>query len=75
MEDVSILYGHLAYFTVYCVAIWYILWPFGTLYGYLEYFPPFWYVVPRKIWQPWSQAEKRHFSPKERKKLIEIILV
>jgi hypothetical protein len=21
-------------------------------YGYLVYFPPFWYVVPRKIWQP-----------------------
>jgi hypothetical protein len=41
MEDVSIFYGHLAYFT----AIWYILWPFGIFF-------PFWYVVQRKIWQP-----------------------
>jgi hypothetical protein len=30
----------------YFVAIWNILWPFGI-------FPPFWYVEPRKIWQPW----------------------
>jgi membrane protease YdiL (CAAX protease family) len=28
------------------VAIWYILWLFGLFF-------PFWYVVPRKIWQPW----------------------
>jgi hypothetical protein len=44
---------------------WYILWPFRLFYGLLVYFvdiwwilrlfgifPPFWYVVPRKIWQP-----------------------
>jgi hypothetical protein len=41
MEDVGIFNGHLVYFT----AIWYILWLFGV-------FSPFWYVVPRKIWQP-----------------------
>jgi hypothetical protein len=43
---------------VYFIAIWSILrpfgihtlWPFGIFHGY---FPPFWYVVPRKIWQPW----------------------
>jgi hypothetical protein len=29
------------------VAIWYILWSFGIFFGI------FWYVVPRKIWQPW----------------------
>jgi hypothetical protein len=46
--------------------IWYTLWTFGILYGHLVYFmdiwyilrqfgifSPFWYVVPRKIWQPW----------------------
>jgi hypothetical protein len=46
---------------------WYILWPFGIFYvllfgifgGHMEYFMviwyifPFWYVLPRKIWQPW----------------------
>jgi hypothetical protein len=41
---------HLVYFTycplVYFVVIWYILWSFGI-------FSPFWYAVPRKIWQPW----------------------
>jgi hypothetical protein len=32
----------------------------GTFYAYLVYFMltwyffPFWYVEPRKIWQPWS---------------------
>jgi hypothetical protein len=31
------------------VAIWYILWMFGTFF-------PFWYVVARKIWQPWSEV-------------------
>jgi hypothetical protein len=34
------------------------LWPFGTFYGYLVYFSPFWYVVPRRIWQPWSRICK-----------------
>jgi hypothetical protein len=29
----------------YFMIIWYILWPFGI-------FLPFWYAVPRKIWQP-----------------------
>jgi hypothetical protein len=24
----------------------------SIFYGHLVYFPPFWYVVPRKIWQP-----------------------
>jgi hypothetical protein len=46
-------------------------WPLGLIHshlvyiicGHLEYFtvvwyifPPFWYVVPRKIWQPWRQG-------------------
>jgi hypothetical protein len=48
MEDVGIMlwpfglpYGHLVFF----VAIWYILWSFGQFFM-------FWYVIPRKIWQP-----------------------
>jgi hypothetical protein len=45
---------------------WYILWPFGILHDHLVYvmaiwytlhsfgiFFPFWFIVPRKIWQPW----------------------
>jgi hypothetical protein len=48
MADVCILYRRLVYFT----AFGYIVWPFGTFYGYLGYFFPFWYFVPLKIWQP-----------------------
>jgi hypothetical protein len=49
MEKVGIFYGHLEYTT----AIWSILWSFGNLHsGTLVHFPPFWYVVARKIWQP-----------------------
>jgi hypothetical protein len=54
MEDTGIFYDHLVCF----IAILYILWPFGTFYGYLVYFSPFWYVVPRRIWQPWSRICK-----------------
>jgi hypothetical protein len=34
---------------VYFVALWDILWLFGVFFL-------FWYVVPRKIWQPCSEA-------------------
>jgi hypothetical protein len=50
MDIVGIFYGHLEYFT----AIGYILWPFGIFSGIWGTFLPFWYVVLRKIWQPWS---------------------
>jgi hypothetical protein len=40
----SIFYGHFAYFVV----ILHILWSFWYIF-------PFWYVVPNKIWQPWSR--------------------
>jgi hypothetical protein len=30
---------------VYFIAIW-------SFYGHLVYFSPYWYVAPRKIWQP-----------------------
>jgi hypothetical protein len=35
------------------------LWPFvGIFYGHLvNVFPPFWYIVPRIIWQTWTWAE------------------
>jgi hypothetical protein len=49
MKLVENFYGHSVYFTT----IWYILWPFGIFCGYFGTFFPFWYVVPRKIWQPW----------------------
>jgi hypothetical protein len=48
MENLGIFYEYLVYFT----AIANILWPFGIVCGHLLYFPPFWYFVPRKIWQP-----------------------
>jgi hypothetical protein len=54
MEDGGIFYGHLVYFTAIWhifVAIWYILRLFNTFF-------PFWYVAPRKIWQPCSPAKK-----------------
>jgi hypothetical protein len=47
-ENLGIFYEHLVYF----MAIGNILWPFGIFCGYSVYFPPFWYLAPRKIWQP-----------------------
>jgi hypothetical protein len=41
------------HFTVFC----YILWTFGMVRGNLVHIFPFWYFVPRKIWQPWEVAE------------------
>jgi hypothetical protein len=41
-----------------------ILRPFGIFYGRLVisgnlvYFSPFWYIVSRKIWQPWSKCRQ-----------------
>jgi hypothetical protein len=49
MEDVCEFYRHFVHFTVFC----YILLTFGIVRGNLVYFSPFWYFVPRKIWQPW----------------------
>jgi hypothetical protein len=48
MENLGIFDEHLVYFT----AIGNILLPFGIFCGHLVKFPPFWYFVPRKIWQP-----------------------
>jgi hypothetical protein len=48
---------------VYFMTIWSIFGPleifyghFGIFCGHLVYCPPFWYFVPRKIWQPWSRV-------------------
>jgi hypothetical protein len=48
---------------VYFMALCSILRPFSIFcghliifHGYLVYFFPFWYLVPRKIWQPWPIA-------------------
>jgi hypothetical protein len=39
---------------VYLEKFLYIWWLFGIFHGYLVYwYVGFWYVVPRKIWQPW----------------------
>jgi hypothetical protein len=55
MEDVGIFHEHLVYVfdghLVHYMTIWYILWPFGIFF-------PFWYVVPRKIWQPCSEGRR-----------------
>jgi hypothetical protein len=51
MEDVGIFYVHSVNFP----AIWHILWPLGIFYPVLVHFYPCWYVVSRKIWQPWDK--------------------
>jgi hypothetical protein len=52
MEDVGIFYGHLVYFT----EIRYILWPFGTLYGYLvDIFSRFGMLCQKKSGNPGGQ--------------------
>jgi hypothetical protein len=57
MGNVGIFYVYLVHFTaIYFVAIWYILRLFGIL------FHPFWYVAPRKLWQPWPQARFLFYS-------------
>jgi hypothetical protein len=53
----------MAVWYAFCPFGMYQLWPFDMHYGLLLYFVviwyifPFWYVVPRKIWQPWVQVE------------------
>jgi hypothetical protein len=51
----GVFYGHFVYFA----AIWYIFRPCGIFHGNLVYFSPFGYIVPRKIWQPWSRPGLR----------------
>jgi 4-hydroxybenzoate polyprenyltransferase len=58
MEGAGILYVHLGY----SIAIWYILWPFGIIEAFWYIFRPFWYVVPRKIWQPCHRWRYKYHS-------------
>jgi hypothetical protein len=55
------------------MTFWSIIVPFRIFYCHmvhflviLVYFFPYWYVVPRKIWQPWTFAEVSSFG-KEKK--------
>jgi hypothetical protein len=60
MENVAIFYCHLVYI--------HILLSFGIFYGHLVYFFPFWYVAPRKIWQPCCYIERKNtFQETQRK--------
>jgi hypothetical protein len=45
MEKIGIFYAPLVFL---CLPTWYIFWLKGV-------FCPFWYVVPRNIWQPCFQ--------------------
>jgi hypothetical protein len=49
LQPFVIFYGHLVYF----MDTWYILWTFSIFCSNLF---SFWYVVPRKIWQPCLQV-------------------
>jgi hypothetical protein len=44
----GVFYGHL----IFSVPFWYILWTVGTFCSHFDVFSAFWFVVPRKIWQP-----------------------
>jgi hypothetical protein len=51
------------------MAIWYILWPFVKIYDplvyfvvILAYFSPFWYILPREIWQPCHRLAQQSHS-------------
>jgi hypothetical protein len=35
------------------VVICFTLWQFGEFWGSFVTFPSFWYIISRKIWQPW----------------------
>jgi hypothetical protein len=50
LQPNGIFYGHL----VHLVVIWYIF-PVLVYFSRFGIFFPFWYIVPRKIWQPRSQ--------------------
>jgi hypothetical protein len=52
IENVGIFLGHLENLTT----VWHVSWPFGIFCGHFGTFPPFWYVAPRQIWQPWSTS-------------------
>jgi hypothetical protein len=55
MKNAGLFYRHLEYIT----AILYILRSFGNLLVIWHMFSPFWYIVRRKIWQPWSSLTEK----------------
>jgi hypothetical protein len=57
MEDVGIIYVKLVFLRPFAI----FLWPLGIFSGYLIFFSPFWYVVARKIWQPWTKPSFQAF--------------
>jgi hypothetical protein len=65
MKNLGTFYYHLVYF----MAIGNMLWPFGIFCGHLVYLYPFWYFVPRKIWQPclYVRSAKRNVLEKQTK--------
>jgi hypothetical protein len=48
IEDVGLFLGNVVYVLL---PFWYKY----VFYGKFGMFPPFWYVAPRKIWQPWTR--------------------
>jgi hypothetical protein len=55
MENVGLFYDLLVHFT----AIRNILWTIGMFCASFGIFYSFWYIVQRKIWQPWLQVKMR----------------
>jgi hypothetical protein len=59
-----------------------MLWPFCIFCGHFGIFFPFWYAVPRKIWQPWrvrfggheSERNKNGHRKKEKKTFFSLFL-
>jgi hypothetical protein len=54
MENASIFYGHLEYFTV----IWYILWPFGNVVVIWYSFPRFGILCQEKSGNPGTYIQR-----------------
>jgi hypothetical protein len=53
-KEKNIFYDHLVYF----VAILFIFWQFWYNLWHSVVLSPFWYIVSRKIWQPWLRVEE-----------------
>jgi hypothetical protein len=65
MEDVGTLYGRLVYIRQFD-----IFWTIGIFCGNLVYFSSFWYIVPRKIWQPRYKTSHPGMLPRNRPRLF-----
>jgi hypothetical protein len=55
MENVVRFFDHLVYYTT----VWYDLWPLGTVFSHLVYFPRLGMFGPIKIWQPRLHSKSR----------------